>query len=162
MPAAVAVEHALHERVHVGRVVERLAHPHVGERLLEGVEPEIDDPRAGHALHADAGDSLELAARLGGTVVDQVHLVVAEGGGAGEGLGDGLVDDAPDLRRAAPVAVEGLDDQVIVLDQLDEPEGPGAHRAERQALVALLGGVLRRHDREVDEPVQQRRVGLAE
>jgi len=58
------------------------------------------------------------------------------------------------------VPVEGLDDHVVVLDQLHELEGPGAYRAEGQALVTLLAGVLRRHHREVDEPVQQRRVGL--
>ena len=105
---------------------------------------------------------LELARQIGRHRGDEVHLVVAQRRGPGEGLGDGLVDDAPDLRSAPPVPVEGLDDQVVVLDQLHEAEGAGAHRAERQTLVALLGGVLRRHHREIDEPVQQRRVGLAE
>ena len=38
------------------------------------------------------------------------------------------------IRGAAPVPVEGLDDHVIVLDQLDELEWAGPHRAEGQAL----------------------------
>jgi len=66
------------------------------------------------------------------------------------------------MTGAAPVPVEGLDDHVIVLDQLDELEWAGPHRAKGQPLVALLDGVLRRHDREVDEPVEERRVGLAQ
>ena len=107
------------------------------------------------------GRALELsgeARRHGG---DQVDLVVAEGGRPREGLRNGLVDDALDLRRSSPVAVKGLDDHPVVLDQLDEAVGTRAHRAQGHALVAFLGDVLGRNDGEVQEPVDRaaRRAG---
>ncbi len=59
------------------------------------------------------------------------------------------------------MAIEGFDHEPVVLDQLDEPVRPRAHGPERHALVALLRGVLWRHHREVQQPVDERRVRLA-
>ena len=137
----------LDDRLAVDRERQRLLHQRIVERrpfAVDGhhVEPGVE--RAGHARRRGAGHALAL---VGGELRDDVHLALEQRGDARRGLRDRAHHEAIEVRLAAPVAVVGLDHELVVLGPRHELHGAGADGLGVERVVAgrlhvLLGDDL--------------------
>src|SRR3989442_404350 len=134
---------------------------HLGERLEDRPDQLLVERRRPHVeldvVHAENRRGrhvrlrvrLELGRDVGRHVADQIHSARLDLGDLGGHLRDGADDEVLECRLAAPVAVEGLQADVLVALPLAElprtrPDGgPGPQRA-----IADLLDVLLRNDRE--------------
>ena len=118
------------------RVGHGLAQRLVVERRLGRVELVAEAASDGTSSSTRFGFGLDRATSRGCDVVDHVDLAADQALELDRVVWDRPVADAVEVRAAVlvPVAVEALRRQVIVLDPLDELEGPGPDR------VALESG----------------------
>src|SRR6185503_3259538 len=103
-----ALEHILDDGVLVHRVVQRLAHALVVQRLLGVVDAEVPDMRAHLLEEVGLRARLELRHEVRGHAHDEVQGAGEELGEARLVLHDGPEDDTVELHRALPVLGELL------------------------------------------------------
>ena len=133
-----ALEHVLDQRLFVDRVVDRLAHPLVGERAFLGVEDEEPQVRPGLLIDLELVVVAELAEIVRRNLDHQVDAARQHLGDAGIGIGDRAVDDGLQRRRAVPVVLVAGDDDAGVGVPVLELEGAGARRIAAEVLAVLL------------------------
>src|SRR6266704_5774298 len=145
----------------VDREVRGLPHELLVERRRPHVELDVVHAENGRGRHVRLRVRLELGHDVGRHVADQIHPARLDLGDLGGHLRDGADDEVLERRPAAPVAVEGLQADVLValpLDELPRPRPDGGRGAER--VVADLLEVLLGDDGKEDQPLAQERERL--
>ena len=148
-------EDVLHDRLAVDRVVERLAHALVPERVLLRVEVEPDDARGGRRRDVQRGDPGQARRLLGRHVEDEVDVAALQRQHPRTLIGVGPAHDRAQLRLAAPVLLVGFQAHLLPALVVDELEGAGADRRRVQVVVADLLDLRGAVD---DDPVVAERV----
>src|SRR6266540_818552 len=153
--------HLLEHRLLVDRVVRGLA----GRLLVERCAPHVERDVV-HAQDRRRADGrqwmvLDVVEQVGVDVPDDVDAARLQLGDRGGDLGDGPEDEVLEGGLPAPVAVEGLEADRLVLLPLHELPRAGAHgRGAAERLLADLLDVLLRHDREEDHALEEERERL--
>src|SRR5437870_6283577 len=145
----------------VDREVRGLPHELLVERRRPHVELDVVHAENGRGRHVRLRVRLELGRDVGRHVADQIHPARLDLGDLGGHLRDGADDEVLERGLAAPVAVEGLQADVLValpLDELPRPRPDGGRGAER--VVADLLEVLLGDDGKEDQPFEQERERL--
>ena len=149
----------VHQGLLVHRVVDGAADPQVAEGLLVEVHRQVAHVHPGLGEELDLRVGADALDELRVEVVDAVDVAGAQLEEAHRGVLDVLEDEAVDPRSLAPVAVEVLEDDALVLAPLDETEGTGAHR-----VLEVVGAVAlhrRRRDDAAEVHAQGRQEGGA-
>src|SRR5438093_3681760 len=112
----------------VDREVRGLPHELLVERRRPHVELDVMHAENGRGRHVRLRVRLELGRDVGRHVADQIHPARLDLGDLGGHLRDGADDEVLERGLAAPVAVEGLQADVLValpLDELPRPRPDG-------------------------------------
>ena len=133
-----ALEHIPADRLFVDRVVRRLPHAGVVERLLLGVERHPPDVRARLLVHLEPLVILELGEVVGRHIDDEIHAAGEQFGHPGLLLDQGTKHQPVQFGRAVPVRRVFIQDDADALLPTHELEGPGTHRVARKLFTPLL------------------------
>src|SRR6266581_1934574 len=145
----------------VDREVRGLPHELLVERRRPHVELDVVHAENRRGRYVRLRVRLERGRDVGRHVADQIHPARLDLGDLGGHLRDGADDEVLERGLAAPVAVEGLQADVLValpLDELPRPRPDGGRGAER--VVADLLEVLLGDDGKEDQPLEQERERL--